>query len=112
MERPGPFRSKLRPHIDQIRRWRRGGKAWKSIVEELAKRDPPIKTDPGSLCAFVKRYKKKPYPIGAEPDDLPSIPPSPPERTYRPGDRFREAIRNQKPEEVPKPKVYKSKKNL
>jgi hypothetical protein len=115
-KRPGPYRSKLRPHIDQIRRWRRSGKTWLHVVEELAELD--VKTDPGSLCNFVKRYRKKPYPIGAEPEELtppagPALladPPAP--KAYHPGDRFREAVRNQKPAEIPKPKVYKSKKNL
>lgn len=65
--RPGPYHSKLRRHVDEILRWRREGLTWKEVTAELAALKPPVKSDPGSVCRFVKRYEKKPYAIGADP---------------------------------------------
>lgn len=65
--RPGPYHSKLRRHVDDILRWRREGLTWKEVTAQLAGLQPPVKTDPGSVCRFVKRYEKKPYAIGADP---------------------------------------------
>jgi hypothetical protein len=67
MTSPGPFRSKLIPYVDQIKAWRRAGHTWKDVTQELAKLD--VKTDPGSVCRFIKRWTKKPYAIGTEPED-------------------------------------------
>ena len=30
-----PFKSKLRPHVDQIRKWRRAGFTWAAIADKL-----------------------------------------------------------------------------
>jgi hypothetical protein len=75
MKHPGPFRSQLVPYVDQIRAWRRAGKTWKEVTEGLAKLG--IKTDPGTACRFMKRVRDKPYPIGAEPDPVPTRPVQP-----------------------------------
>jgi hypothetical protein len=64
--RPRPFKSKLIPYVDQIKRWRRTGKTWQEVADELEKLG--CKSDPGNICRFISRWKRKPYPIGAEPD--------------------------------------------
>jgi hypothetical protein len=83
--RPGPYHSKLRCHVDEILRWRRKGFTWKEVTAQLAALKPPVKTDPGSVCRFVKRYEKKPYAIGADPRlatiAAPAQPPGSPEPT-------------------------------
>jgi hypothetical protein len=30
-----PFKSKLRPYVDQIRKWRRAGFTWAAIADKL-----------------------------------------------------------------------------
>ena len=67
-KRPGgvPFRSKLRPHVDQIRKWRRAGFTWGAIAEKLE--DQGCKTHATNLCQFMRRYRKRPFPSGAEPE--------------------------------------------
>ena len=66
MERPGPYHSKLRKYVDLIKAWRRDDKTWKQVTEELAKLG--CKTDPPSVCRFIKRYETRPYAIGAAPE--------------------------------------------
>lgn len=70
MTSPGPFRSKLIPYVDQIKAWRRAGKTWKEVTEELKKLN--VRTDAGSVCRFIKRWNKKPYAIGTEPIEPPA----------------------------------------
>jgi hypothetical protein len=82
MPHPGPFRSRLIPYVNQIKAWRRAGKTWKDVTEELAKLG--VKTDPGTACRFIKRWNKKPYAIGAEPEEV-SPPPGPSPAATNPG---------------------------
>jgi hypothetical protein len=61
-----PFKSKLRPYVDQIRKWRRAGFTWAKIAEKLA--DQGCRTHAANLCQFMRRYRKRPFPRGAEPE--------------------------------------------
>jgi hypothetical protein len=67
-QRPGgiPYKSKLRPYVDQIRKWRRAGFTWAAIAEKLGEQG--CKTRATNLCQFMRRYRKKPFPSGAEPE--------------------------------------------
>jgi hypothetical protein len=79
IRRPGPYRSQLIPHVDKIRAWRRSGKTWKQVTEELAKLDPPVHTDPATAYRFIMRWKKRPYPYGKDqaPEPAQAASPSP-----------------------------------
>jgi hypothetical protein len=67
-QRPGgiPYKSKLRPYVDQIRKWRRAGFTWAAIAEKLEAQG--CKTRATNLCQFMRRYRKRPFPSGAEPE--------------------------------------------
>ena len=62
-----PYKSKLRPYVDQIRKWRRAGFTWAAIAEKLGEQG--CKTRATNLCQFMRRYRKRPFPSGAEPED-------------------------------------------
>src|ERR1700757_4507401 len=61
-----PYKSKLRPYVDQIRKWRRAGFTWGEIAEKLEAQG--CKTQAPTLCQFMRRYRKRPFPRGAEPE--------------------------------------------
>jgi hypothetical protein len=61
-----PYQSKLRPYVDQIRKWRRAGFTWAAIAEKLGEQG--CKTRATNLCQFMRRYRKRPFPSGAEPE--------------------------------------------
>lgn len=61
-----PYQSKLRPHVDQIRKWRRSGYTWAEIAEKLDAQG--CNTRATNLCQFMRRYRKRPFPSGAEPE--------------------------------------------
>jgi hypothetical protein len=61
-----PFRSKLRPYVDQIRKWRRAGFTWAAIAEKLEERG--CKTYPTKLCEFMRRYRRRPFASEAGPE--------------------------------------------
>ena len=67
-QRPGgiPYKSKLRPYVDQIRKWRRAGFTWAAIAEKLGEQG--CETRATNLCQFMRRYRKRPFPSGAEPE--------------------------------------------
>src|SRR5580658_3605403 len=67
-----PFKSKLRPHVEQIRKWRRAGFTWAAIAEKLEAQG--CKTRATNLCQFMRRYRKKPFPSGAEPETTELVP--------------------------------------
>jgi hypothetical protein len=67
-----PFKSKLRPYVDQIRKWRRAGFTWSEIAEKLAAQG--CKTHATNLCQFMRRYRKRPFPSGAEPETPAIVP--------------------------------------
>jgi hypothetical protein len=73
-QRPGgiPYKSKLRPYVDQIRKWRRAGFTWAAIAEKLGEQG--CKTRATNLCQFMRRYRKRPFPSGAEPE-IPNVVP-------------------------------------
>lgn len=73
-QRPGgvPYKSKLRPYVDQIRKWRRAGFTWREIAEKLGEQG--CKTRGTNLCQFMRRYRKKPFPSGAEPENPGPVP--------------------------------------
>jgi len=61
-----PFKSKLRPYVDEIRKWRRAGFTWTAIAEKLEERG--CKTYPTKLCQFMRRYRRRPFPSEAGPE--------------------------------------------
>jgi hypothetical protein len=61
-----PYKSKLRPYVGQIRKWRRAGFTWSEIAEKLAAQG--CNTHATNLCQFMRRYRKRPFPSGAEPE--------------------------------------------
>jgi len=63
---PKPFKSKFVPYVDQIKSWRRAGKTWKEVADELTALG--VKADAGNVCRVMSRIKRRPYPIGAEPE--------------------------------------------
>jgi hypothetical protein len=67
-----PFKSKLRPYVDQIRKWRRAGFTWTEIAEKLGEQG--CKTRVTNLCQFMRRYRKRPFPSGAEPETTELVP--------------------------------------
>jgi len=62
----------LRPYVDQIRKWRRAGFTWAAIAEKLAQQG--CKTHATNLCQFMRRYRKRPFPSGAEPETTERLP--------------------------------------
>src|SRR5260221_7273363 len=66
---PRPFRSVLRPHLDEIRRMRRARNTWREIAEHLTATHG-IRIAPPSVYLFFKRaVRRKTLPLGFE--DLP-----------------------------------------
>jgi hypothetical protein len=67
-----PFKSKLRPHVGQIRKWRRAGLTWAAIAEKLEAQG--CKTRATNLCQFMRRYRRRPFPSEAGPEVLETSP--------------------------------------
>jgi hypothetical protein len=67
-----PYKSKLRPYVDQIRKWRRAGFTWAVIAEKLGEQG--CQTHATNLCQFMRRYRKRPFPSGAEPETRELVP--------------------------------------
>jgi hypothetical protein len=67
-----PYKSKLRPYVDQIRKWRRAGFTWAKIAEKLGNQG--CETHAANLCQFMRRYRKRPFPSGAEPEITDLVP--------------------------------------
>ena len=80
-----PFKSKLRPYVDQIRKWRRAGFTWSEIAAKLEAQG--CKTHATNLCQFMRRYRRRPHPCGAEPEIRELVPVS-----TRPAKKARPAI--------------------
>ena len=59
-----PFRSKLTPHFALIKEMRRKRQSWQEIVNHL--KTLGITSDKGSVCAFFKRHRRRPAPMGME----------------------------------------------
>ena len=67
-----PFQSKLTPHFALISEIRRKRQSWQDIVNHLG--TVGITTDKGSVCAFFKRHRRRPVPMGMEPEhETPSV---------------------------------------
>ncbi len=60
-----PFQSKLTPHFALISDMRRKRQSWQEITAHL--KTLGITTDKGSVCAFFKRHRRRPVPMGMEP---------------------------------------------
>jgi hypothetical protein len=67
-----PFKSKLRPYVDQIRKWRRAGFTWAAIAEKLGEQG--CATCATNLYQFMRRYRRRPFPSGAETEAADLIP--------------------------------------
>jgi len=76
-----PFKSKLRPHVEQIRKWRRAGFTWAAIAEKLEAQG--CKTRATNLCQFMRRYRRRPFPSEAGPETPEASP-----ATSRPRNRY------------------------
>jgi hypothetical protein len=61
-----PFQSKFIPYVNQIKAWRRAGKTWQEVAKELTALG--VKADAGNVCRVMGRIKRRPYPLGAEPE--------------------------------------------
>jgi len=61
-----PFQSKLTPHFALITEMRRKRQSWQEIVNHL--KTLGITSDKGSVCAFFKRHRRRPAPMGMEPE--------------------------------------------
>jgi hypothetical protein len=61
-----PFQSKLTPHFALITEMRRKRQSWQEIVVHLGTLG--IATDKGSVCAFFKRHRRRPAPMGMDPE--------------------------------------------
>jgi hypothetical protein len=59
-----PFQSKLTPQFGLISEMRRKRQSWQDIVNHL--RTLGITSDKGSVCAFFKRHRRRPAPMGME----------------------------------------------
>jgi hypothetical protein len=59
-----PFQSKLTPHFALITEMRRTRQSWQEIVNHL--KTLGITSDKGSVCAFFKRHRRRPAPMGME----------------------------------------------
>jgi hypothetical protein len=62
-----PFQSKLTPHFALITEMRRKRQSWQEIVNHL--KTLGITSDKGSVCAFFKRHRHRPAPMGMESDN-------------------------------------------
>jgi hypothetical protein len=62
-----PFQSRLIPHVQRIRAWRRGGKTWREIAQILTEQG--CKTSPSSAYKFMARFRRRPYASEAEPEE-------------------------------------------
>ena len=80
-----PFKSKLRPYVDQIRKWRRAGFTWAAIAEKLGEQG--CATCATNLYQFMRRYRRRPHSSGAEPEIRELIPGTP-----RPAKKTKPAI--------------------
>jgi hypothetical protein len=67
-----PYKSKLRPYVDQVRKWRRAGFTWAEIAEKLG--DQGCKTNGTNVCQFMRRYRRRPFPSEAEPEITELVP--------------------------------------
>src|ERR1700749_1846551 len=67
-----PFKSKLRPYVDQIRKWRRAGFTWAGIADKLGEQG--CATCATNLYQFMRRYRRRPHPSGAEPETREPVP--------------------------------------
>jgi hypothetical protein len=64
-----PFQSKLTPHFALITEMRRKRQSWQEIVNHL--KTLGITSDKGSVCAFFKRHRRRPAPMGMELEKAP-----------------------------------------
>jgi hypothetical protein len=59
-----PFQSKLTPHFALITEMRRKQQSWQEIVNHL--KTLGITSDKSNVCAFFKRHRRRPAPMGME----------------------------------------------
>jgi len=52
-----PFQSRLIPHVQRIRAWRRGGKTWREIAEILTEQG--CKTSASRAYKFMTRFRRR-----------------------------------------------------
>ena len=64
-----PFQSKLTPHFALITEMRRKRHSWQEIVNHL--KTLGVTSDKGSVCAFFKRHRRRPAPLGMESENEP-----------------------------------------
>jgi hypothetical protein len=78
---PGkPFQSALIPHFELIKELRSKRKGWQEIADHLKMLG--VTRDRGSVCAFFKRHRRRPAPMGMEseikaPSSRPLLSPKP-----------------------------------
>lgn len=67
MDNPGPYRSVLWSHLEDIRRWRASGDTWKAIANKLFSIHN-IKVSTQGVYLFFKRSDKVREPLGMKID--------------------------------------------
>jgi hypothetical protein len=79
-----PFKSKFIPYVEDIKKWRRAGDTWEQVAKKLTD-EKGIKADAGNVCRVMGRIKRRPFPLGAEPEEVEkkTTPATPPESLHR-----------------------------
>src|ERR1700730_9154262 len=78
-----PFQSRLIPHVEWIRAWRREGRQWRNNAEILTEQG--CKTSASSAYKFMVRFRRRPYSSEAEPEG--KISPAIRHATFQPMER-------------------------
>jgi hypothetical protein len=96
------YQSRLAPHLEQIRSWRRARKTWREIRDLLATQtQPPVDVTLQAVQSFFKSATnpRRRTPLGFEPDAPAPAPPARPEPT--PGERYRRHLSSPQPPSTP-----------
>jgi hypothetical protein len=97
------YQSRLAPHLEQIRRWRRARKTWREIRDLLATQSqPPVDVTLQAVQSFFKSATnpRRRTPLGFEPD-APVVAPPAASPEPSPAERYRRHLRAPQPPSTP-----------